>query len=90
MSTKEETQEPKINKETGLPEGLDPGHDYMDGTPEMKSEPIPLPYGSRLVGLTPEEAHDLIEKEEAEQAEALKAEEEAQKKAERTSASKSS
>lgn len=73
--------EPKIDPKTGLPEGLDPGHDYMDGTPEMKSEPIPLPYGSRLVGLTPEEAHDLLEKESRAKAETLKAEEDAQKKA---------
>ncbi len=70
MSTKEdqksaeaETKEAPIDPETGLPEGLDPGQSWMDQSPVTRSEPIPLPYGSRLVGLTAEEAHELLLKE---------------------------
>lgn len=74
MSTKEDTkivdEDPKIDPDTGLPEGLDPGYDYMDKSPHAKSEPIPLPYGSRLVGIDPEEALVIEAQERVERAEA--------------------
>lgn len=84
MSTSEDakTNEPKIDEETGLPEGLDPGTSYMDKSPEEKSEPIPSTFGSRLVGKNEDEVKEILAAEKKERDEALKAEEEAQKKAE--------
>jgi hypothetical protein len=93
MSTKEADtkivdEDPKVDPDTGLPEGLDPGYDYMDKSPVAKSEPIPLPYGSRLVGVDPEEALVIEAQERVDRAEAAVEEAEPQTAEEELAAAK--
>lgn len=66
--------EPKIDPDTGLVEGLDPGTSQTDKTPEQRSEPIPTSHGSRLVGKTDEEVAEILAAEEKEKADAAAAE----------------